>query len=113
MEKILKKDEISSKELIALLKERDSKNIDFYLIDVREEDEFDTTHIQGVDMLLPLSMIGEWIDDFVDKYGDKHTIFTCRSGRRSQEVCDILIDMNHNQVSNHKGGILSYKGKKV
>jgi len=110
---MLKKSEISSNILLDLLYARESKLIDFYLIDVREEDEFENQHIKGVDTLLPLSKVEEWMKDFISLYGDKYAIFTCRSGRRSQEVCDMFIEQNHKKVSNHQGGILSYKGEKV
>jgi len=55
MSELLNKSFVSSAELETLLKEREAGNVDFILVDVREQMEYDMGHIKGVDMLKPTS----------------------------------------------------------
>ena len=55
IESLLKKDEIDGSELEQLIELRKKNQLDFVLIDVREEYDFNNQHIIGVDKLLPMS----------------------------------------------------------
>ena len=55
MQKLLEQNDINSLELISLLESREKGDIDFLLIDVREQYEYDAGHIKGVDLLKPTS----------------------------------------------------------
>ncbi|WP_226670214.1 rhodanese-like domain-containing protein [Metabacillus litoralis] len=76
------------------------------LIDVREDEEVEAgmipqaRHIRMND--IPDSL------DAIDK--EKETIFICRSGGRSGNVCAYLQDKGFNVV-NMTGGMLDYKGE--
>lgn len=76
------------------------------LIDVREDDEVEegmipqARHIRMNDIPAQLEAI--------DK--EKETIFICRSGGRSGNVCAYLQERGYNVV-NMSGGMLEYKGE--
>ena len=62
-EELLEKNEINGQELEYLLSERKKDKIEFLLVDVREEYEYNKKRILGVDFLIPLS-------DFFNKVQD-------------------------------------------
>jgi rhodanese-related sulfurtransferase len=107
---LLLKSGVSSSELEQLLNARAKKDIDFLLIDVREESEYISAHIAGVDMLMPISSTQSWMGDFLSKNSDKNIVFTCRSGNRSGQISSKFRALGVNAV-NHLGGIITYKGK--
>ena len=86
-EELLEKNEINGDELKHLLSEREQKKINFLLIDVREEYEYNEKRIIGTDYLTPLS-------DFFNKV------------KQTQ-----LKMMDFNNVINLSGGITYYNGK--
>lgn len=92
--------EITPSELKSLI---DSK-VDFQLIDVREEYEFDESNING--QLIPM---GEVMDN-VDKISkEKQVVVHCRSGKRSATVIGALESQHgFTNLYNLKGGILAY-----
>ncbi|MBD3831387.1 MAG: rhodanese-like domain-containing protein, partial [Arcobacter sp.] len=100
-----------SNELIELLEKRKNGEVDFVLIDVREEMEYKMGYIDGVDMLRPTSSFNDWARDLLTKLQYKKVIFTCRSGNRSGQVAQIFRANGHNGAINHRGGIISYGGK--
>jgi rhodanese-related sulfurtransferase len=108
--KILQQNGITSDELIKLLELREKGEVDFLLVDVREEFEYNSAHIDGVDILAPTSSFRSWIGEFIQKYKNKSIIFTCRTDNRSGQVCNILRKYGINAI-NHLGGIVSYRGK--
>ena len=55
MQKLLEQTDVNSQELASLLDARAKGDVDFILIDVREQYEYDDSHIKGVDMLKPTS----------------------------------------------------------
>ncbi|MBD3792867.1 MAG: rhodanese-like domain-containing protein [Campylobacterales bacterium] len=113
MHELLQKPLINSNELEALLKERAAGNVDFLLVDVREQMEYDRGHIKGVDMLKPTSMFQSWASNFLETYKDKTVILTCRTDNRSGQVQMILKHNGMKNVINHSGGIVSYRGEVV
>ena len=104
---------VDSVELEELLKMRERGEIDFLLVDVREEFEYQEAHIKGVDMLKPTSQFQLWAPEFLEKYKDKNIIFTCRTDNRSGQVQQIFMQNGMQKVTNHLGGILSYRGEIV
>ena len=111
MSEILNKSHISSSELKSLLQERDAGTVDFILVDVREQMEYDSGHIKGVDMLKPTSIFQSWAQSFLDENRDKTVIFTCRTGSRSGQVQNVFKSNGMGNVINHSGGIMSYAGE--
>ena len=111
MSEILNKSHVTSSELELLLKERTAGNTDFILVDVREQMEYDSGHIEGVDMLKPTSTFQSWGQSFIDENKDKTVIFTCRTGSRSGQVQNVFRQNGMENVINHSGGIMGYAGK--
>jgi len=111
MHKLLAGDRVNSSELEKLLEARKEGTVDFLLVDVREQYEYDAGHLEGVDMLNPTSSFSEWAQKLFTEENDKTIIFTCRTGSRSGQVQDVFRDNGHNRVINHTGGIVSYRGK--
>ncbi|MNH95686.1 molybdopterin biosynthesis-like protein MoeZ [compost metagenome] len=75
------------------------------IIDVREHEEYEASHIAGV----PLIPMGEIIDviDQLDK--SKEYVFVCRSGRRSFEVAKFFSSNGFDYIHNYEGGMLSWQ----
>jgi rhodanese-related sulfurtransferase len=113
MSELLKKSSINSNELETLLKERKKGKVDFILVDVREQMEYDMRHIKGVDMLNPISSFQSWGEAFFNQNRDKTVIFTCRTDHRSGNVQRVLQQHGMHGAINHLGGILSYHGEVV
>ncbi|MEA2029197.1 MAG: rhodanese-like domain-containing protein [Campylobacterota bacterium] len=111
MSKFLQKEVINSKELEDLLAGRNESKIDFRLIDVREQSEYNRGYIQGVDELRPTSMFEHWASEVFEINKDTTLILTCRTGNRSGMLQNIFKRHGHPKVINHIGGILSYNGK--
>lgn len=78
---------------------------DVYLLDVREQEEYDEKHIPGI-TLLPMSTIQNRLDEIPS---DKTVIVTCRSGNRSDQVTQFLRAEGFDNVHNMTGGILDWE----
>jgi rhodanese-related sulfurtransferase len=74
------------------------------LIDVREEEEVEEGMIPQAKHIR-MNEIPEQLEA-IDK-----TIFICRSGARSGNVCAFLQERGYNNVINMVGGMLEYKGE--
>lgn len=74
------------------------------LIDVREQNEYDEVRIPG-STLLPLS---ELTARFEELPKDKPLIMQCRSGGRSGQATQYLLDNGYTDVVNMAGGILAW-----
>lgn len=111
MSEMLKQSAVSSRELEALLKQREEGTVDFLLVDVREMMEYDSGHITGVDILKPTSLFQSWSQEFLAENKEKTVIFTCRSGNRSGQVQNVFKQNGMENVINHVGGIISYSGE--
>ncbi len=79
------------------------------LIDVREPEEYDESHIPGIP-LIPMGDVIDYIDQF-DKA--RSYVLVCRSGRRSLEVAKFFRANGIEHVMNFDGGMLSWKGDVV
>ena len=110
MQTLLQKNDINSEELKKLLDLREEGKVDFVLVDVREDMEWNMGHIKGADMLRPTSTFQQWAQDFFNETKDKTVVFTCRTGSRSSQVQSIFKQNGHEKVINHYGGISTYSG---
>lgn len=104
-----KKRFINSDELIFLLKQREAKNIEFLLIDIREPYENRAISIEGTDILFPISKIPKNLD-ILEKFRDKKVVLYCRSGNRTEYLLSVAEQMEFNHMCHLKGGIIEYKG---
>ena len=80
-------------------------NEDVYLIDVREQWEYDDAHIPGV-TLIPMNEVPNRLDEIPT---DKEVILTCRSGNRSGQVTEYLRQSGFDNVHNMAGGIVAWQ----
>lgn len=88
------------------LKERMDNNEALYIIDVREEHEFDEFNIGA--QLIPLGELPERLDEIeVDK--DAEIIVHCRSGARSGRAKEYLSSEGYSNVRNLIGGMLAWQ----
>ena len=81
---------------------------DYILLDVRRYDEFEEGHIPGA-INIPNESIGtEEIAELQDK---NQTIYVyCRSGNRSKQASQKLVDLGYTNVIEF-GGIIDYSGE--
>jgi rhodanese-related sulfurtransferase len=111
MHELLKEEAITSEVLEGLLQAREEGKIDFLLVDVREESEYISGHLKGVDMLKPTSLLNQWLQSLLRDGKERTIIFTCRTGARSGQVQRLFRENGHTATLNHTGGIFSYRGK--
>jgi rhodanese-related sulfurtransferase len=76
-----------------------------FVLDVRTPEEWDAYHAPGT-TLIPL-------DELPDRLGeipqDEEIVVVCRSGNRSQEGRDILLNAGFEQVTSMSGGLNAWK----
>lgn len=75
----------------------------FLLLDVREQDEYDTTHIDAA-TLLPMSQIAERVGE-IQKWKDEPIVVHCHKGVRSMRVAGWLAAEGFQNVRSMAGGI--------
>ena len=80
------------------------QNEQLSLVDVREVDEFETLHLEGVQNL-PLSQLAD-IYDQLDK--DHLHYVICKSGMRSARACQFLAEKGYD-VINVEGGMTAFE----
>jgi len=90
-------DEISCQEL----KKKIEDNESFMLLDVREEDEYETCHLEK-SHLIPLDTLAEKMNT-LDK--NKEIVVYCKMGGRSAQACLFLKENGFVGVKNLAGGI--------
>lgn len=94
---------IKELDVVELKKWRDEGK-DFELIDVREPNEYDLTHIGG--KLIPLGQVGERASE-ISK--EKTVVVMCRSGKRSSTaILELQEKFGYSNLWNLKGGILAW-----
>jgi rhodanese-related sulfurtransferase len=75
------------------------------LIDVRERKEWDRARIAGAE-LKPLSQANSWYQDLPQ---DRDIVFYCRSGNRSGQIVQALVQqVGMSNVYNMTGGIIAW-----
>ncbi|WP_100373559.1 rhodanese-like domain-containing protein [Bacillus sp. FJAT-45037] len=97
--------QVEVEELKEMLKQKDSSLI----IDVRELDEYEESHIPGVP-LIPMHTIPAHLGKLDQT---KSYVFVCRSGARSQNVARFLKENGFDHVQNFAGGMLGWDGERA
>ncbi|MDH5580607.1 MAG: rhodanese-like domain-containing protein [Bdellovibrionales bacterium] len=97
--------EINVDQLMAKITEKEK----FHLIDVREQDEWNESHIEGAS-LIPKSTLPAGLNQFPSDL-DATIILQCRSGKRSLDVGLMLLNEGYTDLYNLEGGILAWKEK--
>ena len=78
---------------------------DFVILDVREQDEYDASHIPNA-ILIPYTQIDNKAEEiFPDK--NKQILVYCRSGRRSKIAAESLAKLGYTNVKEF-GGIIDW-----
>jgi rhodanese-related sulfurtransferase len=78
------------------------------IIDIRENDEFESEHIQN-SIHLPLADFQSKAASLVGNLSDKEIVLMCRSGLRAKIAHDQGIAMGLKNLSVYEGGILEWK----
>jgi adenylyltransferase/sulfurtransferase len=86
------------------LKEKLDRGDEFELIDVREPYEYAIVRIPG-SKLIPVATVSRRLDDF-DR--NKEIVIMCKSGVRSAQVQQVMIDAGFKNTKNLAGGILRW-----
>jgi len=76
---------------------------DFFLLDVREPQEYAICNLGG--HLIPLAQLPARLDE-LDK--NKRIIIHCKSGGRSYQALQFLLQMGFSNVQHLQGGILAW-----
>lgn len=77
----------------------------FVILDVREQYEYDESHIPGA-VLLPLGQVEEKAQEVLpDK--DQLILVYCRSGRRSKQAAEVLVKLGYTNIKEF-GGIIDW-----
>jgi len=84
-----------------------TSNQDFYLIDVRTEEEHAETHIPDTDLMVLDSLADEIINNEDISFHDEIVVY-CRSGNRSKSAYDILTQLGYTNVKSMTGGITEW-----
>jgi len=83
-----------------------SSNQDYIILDVRTPDEFKEGHIEGA-ILIPVSELEGRLDELPK---DKPIITYCKSGGRSENAAEVLVENGFTQIYD-MGGILDWIDK--
>ncbi|TCT18281.1 rhodanese-related sulfurtransferase [Melghiribacillus thermohalophilus] len=75
------------------------------VIDVRTQPEYDEGHIPGA-VLIPLQELESRLDELEQ---DNPYIIVCRSGNRSQEASQMLVENGFTKIYNTSGGMKEWK----
>ena len=89
------------------LKRKIDAKEDFYLLDVREPNEFKIGRIPG-STLIPLGEVPQRVSEIPR---DKEIIVHCKMGGRSAKAASFLRQQGFTKVKNLKGGILDWSDK--
>ncbi len=94
--------DITTEELKAKI---DNKE-EFVFIDVREPHEYEEFNLGA--QLIPLGDIPGALND-LEQYKDKEIVIHCRSGARSGNAKQFLVDMGYKNVKNLLGGVVRWQ----
>ena len=89
------------------LKRKIDAKEDFFLLDVREPNEFQIGRIPG-STLIPLGEVPQRVNEIPR---DKEIIVHCKMGGRSARAASFLREQGYTNVKNLKGGILDWSDK--
>lgn len=76
-----------------------------FLLDVRTQEEWDEYHAPNT-TLIPLDQLAQRVNELPK---DQEIVVVCRSGNRSQEGRDILLNAGFEQVTSMAGGLSSWR----
>lgn len=76
-----------------------------FVLDVRTQEEWNEVHIPNA-TLIPLDQLPSRLNEVPH---DKRIIVVCRSGNRSQQGRDILLDAGFKQVTSMSGGVNEWR----
>lgn len=76
-----------------------------FILDVREPSEWNEAHIAGA-TLIPLGELGSRVNELPK---DKEIVVVCRSGNRSAQARDLLVNEGFTQVTSMAGGLNQWK----
>jgi rhodanese-related sulfurtransferase len=79
------------------------------VLDVREPFEFAEGHVAG-SLLVPLNTIAARVGDFPK---DEPIYIFCRSGNRSLQAAQQLVDAGYTDVRNVEGGIIAWNSARL
>lgn len=85
------------------LKKMMDDQVDFQLIDVREQYEYDEANMGA--QLIPM---GEVVDRMDEISRDKQVVLHCRSGARSANIINYLESQGFDNLYNLEGGIMAW-----
>jgi sulfur-carrier protein adenylyltransferase/sulfurtransferase len=85
------------------LKKMMDDKVDFQLIDVREQYEYDEANMGA--QLIPM---GEVVDRMDEISRDKQVVVHCRSGARSANIINYLETQGFDNLYNLEGGIMAW-----
>jgi molybdopterin/thiamine biosynthesis adenylyltransferase/rhodanese-related sulfurtransferase len=94
-------DEVSVQDLKRALED---KSLNIQVIDVREPDEYEIAHIDGV-KLIPLGTLGE---RFTELDPNQQLYVHCKSGMRSMKAVKLLQERGFKYAKSVQGGILAW-----
>jgi rhodanese-related sulfurtransferase len=80
-----------------------------FILDVREQSEWDQFHIPGA-TLIPLGDLPNRLNE-VPK--DKTVVVVCRTGHRSAQGRDILLNAGFTQVTSMTGGVTEWQAQRL
>ena len=83
-----------------------SKHSDLLILDVRTDAEYSVTHLYDADQLSYEDLENNLSE--IDQYKDVLVIVYCKSGARSKNSSQILVDEGFSNVFNMEGGILAW-----
>jgi rhodanese-related sulfurtransferase len=89
------------------LKRKIDAKEDFFLLDVREPNEYQIGKIPGT-MLIPLGEVPQRVNEIPR---DKEIIVHCKMGGRSAKAAAFLRQQGYTNVKNLKGGITDWSDK--
>ena len=78
------------------------------VLDVREQNEWDESHLEGA-IHLPLGEVAERIDGLVSDR-DERLIVHCRTDSRSARIVDLLAELGYSDAVAVEGGIVAWEG---
>jgi len=82
------------------------RNAGAFILDVRQPEEWNEFHVPD-STLIPLSDLASRVTELPK---DQEIVVVCRSGNRSAQARDILLDAGFTQVTSMAGGLTQWRG---
>lgn len=108
---LVKKEQLDADELEALIEARDIGMVEFILVDVREEMEYEMARIKETDVLVPTSRFYAEIEEKLGAKKEENLILYCHTGSRSYQVQYAMGSLGFKSIGNLTYGIVSYAGE--